>query len=72
MNVELIWDLNNLFESDNDFYAEIEEINVQLNKILELKHISLNSTNLLELLNFKWRIKEQAIDIIPLINENEL
>lgn len=64
MNKELIWNLNELFESNNGFYSEIDKINVQLNKITEFKNADMNSTNLLMLLNLKWEIKKQANKVL--------
>jgi len=58
------WNLTELFNTEDDFYKEIENIKEKLKRIKSYETIELNKDNLLELLEKKWKIKEQANNVL--------
>jgi len=58
------WNLTELFNTEEDFYKEIENIEEELKRIKQYETIELNKDNLLELLDKKWKIKEQANNVL--------
>lgn len=64
MEQKLIWDLKELFESDDQFYKELEDLKLELKKVSSPNSLNLDLNNLFLLLNLKWNLKERANRIL--------
>lgn len=53
MEQKLIWDLKELFESDDQFYKELEDLKLELKKVSSPNSLNLDLNNLFLLLNLK-------------------
>lgn len=62
--MELTWDLTELFNNNDDFYQEIDNIKVLIDNIKKYENIKLDENSLFELLNKKWEIKESANNVL--------
>lgn len=58
------WNLTELFNTEEEFHKEIKNIKEELKRIKQYETIELNKDNLLELLDKKWKIKEQANNVL--------
>ena len=59
----LEWNLDELFESSEAFYAEIDKTKLLLEDIKKYEKIEMNASVLEEMLNEKWKIKEMSNNI---------
>lgn len=66
MNVfmNLKWDLTDLFDSNEGFYKEFENIKIMLSNIKKYQNLALDENLLIEVLNEKWEIKELANNVL--------
>ena len=62
--MDLQWNLSELFESNDAFYKQADQIRKLINAILKYEHITLDENSLLELLDEKWKIKELTNNIL--------
>ena len=62
--MNLVWNLDELFKSNEDFYQEITVVKNKLNNIQKYKNLELDENTLFALLNEKWQIKKQANNIL--------
>ena len=62
--MNLKWDLKELYENDQEFYDEIENIKILLADIKTYESEELNEVTLLEILNKEWKIKELANNVL--------
>ena len=60
----LEWNLDELFESSEAFYAEIDKTKLLLEDIKKYEKIEMNASVLEEMLNEKWKIKEMSNNIL--------
>lgn len=58
------WNLEELFNTEEDFYKEIDSIKEELETIKQYETVELNKDNVLELLNKKWKIKEKTNNVL--------
>lgn len=63
-SMKLEWNLDDLFESDDAFYSEIEKIDGDLSDIKCFESVELDENPLLEMLDRKWMIKESANNVL--------
>lgn len=62
---KLEWDLTDLFKSNEEFYEEIEKINLLIEDIKKLNNINIDDNEtLLKMLNERWKIKQKANNIL--------
>lgn len=59
-----VWDLSDLFRSDDDFYQKIEEVKKLVSEVSNYEDKELDSKSLLELLNRKQEWKEVSNKIL--------
>ncbi len=64
MKNELIWNLQNLFSSSEEFYNEIEKTNSDIQEVVKFKDSFFDVNVLLIILNLKWSIKERVNNIL--------
>ena len=58
------WNLQELFNTEEEFYKEMDTIKEELEIIKKYEIVELNKDNLLVLLNKKWKIKERTNNIL--------
>lgn len=61
---KLEWNLDDLFESSEVFYNEIDKIKLLLEDIKKYEKIEMNASVLEEVLDEKWKIKEMSNNIL--------
>lgn len=61
---KLEWNLQELFNDNQSFYDEIENIKQLLKDIEQYKNVNMNSNTLLEMLDKKWKIKELSNNVL--------
>ena len=64
LNMNLTWNLNDLFESNEVFYDEIEKIKKALSNINKYRDIEVDEKSFLDMLDEKWKIKELANNVL--------
>ena len=62
--MNLTWNLNDLFESNEVFYDEIEKIKKALSNINKYRDIEVDEKSFLDMLDEKWKIKELANNVL--------
>lgn len=62
--MNLKWDLTDLFDSNEEFYKEFENIKIMLSNIKKYQNLALDENLLIEVLNEKWEIKELANNVL--------
>ena len=63
MMKDLVWNLDDLFKSKEDFYLAIESVRERTLEFSKYKNTELNSDSLFLILNEKWDIKDITNDI---------
>lgn len=61
--MNLSWNLTYIFRTNDEFYTEIEKVNLIIFQIKYYEKDYINENSLLEMLNLKWRIKELSNSI---------
>ncbi len=59
-----MWNLDNIFKSENEFYESICEVKIKVEELQRYKDTKIDEKNILEMLNDKWSIKELANKIL--------
>lgn len=59
-----MWNLENIFKNENEFYECINEVKIKVEEIKRYKDVKIDEKSLLEMLNEKWTIKELANKIL--------
>ena len=62
--VNLNWNLENLFKNNQDFYMEIENIKNMATDIKKYENEELDEISLYDILNAKWKIKELTNNVL--------
>ena len=62
--MELKWNLNDLFNSNESFYEEIDKINKLVIEIKKYDDVELDKDKLLDMLDKKWHIKELTNNVL--------
>ena len=62
--MQLIWNLDDLFLSNEAFYEEIKTVDKLINNLELYKHQEFDETSLLSALNDYWKIKERTNNIL--------
>lgn len=64
MEQGLVWNLQDLFKTDEEFYSEIEKVNSDIEEIVKFRNVAFDCDTLLNVLNLKWSIKEKTNSIL--------
>lgn len=62
--MDLTWNLQDLFENNQDFYIEIENIKKMMIDIKKYENVELDENSLYDILDAKWKIKELTNNVL--------